>query len=80
MFVIPAFISGSLVSLLVLKAFSILFLYLINLEFAAYPTFYALMQALIVGVLIPIGSSIIPILKITKMNLTAALDYNRSKV
>ncbi|CDW85019.1 family protein [Stylonychia lemnae] len=45
-----------------------------------YPTFRAIFFSFIVGVLIPILSSIIPLMKVMSQNLTEALSYERSRV
>jgi hypothetical protein len=43
------------------------------------PTWFAIMQALLIGILIPLLSSIIPIMRVLGQNLTDALNYDRSK-
>ena len=45
-----------------------------------FPTFKAILFAIFVGVLIPILSSIIPLIEVMSQNLNDALNYQRTRV
>ena len=81
MFVIPAVSLGFIISTLLLK---VIFEYLANsddfgIHFSCYPSLYASIKALSIGVFIPLLSSIIPIRRILSSTLTEALNIDRAK-
>ena len=80
MFVIPAIILGFALSSPALKIiYSYLFSDDLGVEEEIAPDGLATLQALVIGLLIPILSSIIPIRSVLSKNLNDALDYQRSK-
>lgn len=80
LFVLPALIIGIAASFPALWAiYSNLFGESIGIKFDPVPSASAFLQALAVGILIPLFSSVIPIQSAMGRNLSDALDYNRSK-
>lgn len=78
-FVLPAVMMGFIVTFPCLQIFSEALKSKIQLEIYPVPSKSAIIQALIVGLVIPILSSIIPIRVALGKSLTDALDYQRSK-
>ena len=80
LFVIPGIVVAFLLSFPCLR---LIFFYAfedtMELKMSSEPTIYAIMNALIIGIFIPLVSSLIPIKEAMKKNLNEALDYNRSK-
>jgi hypothetical protein len=80
MFVVPALILGVALSF---PALGICFKYVFGEEltgsFAPIPDTQAIIFALSVGILIPIFSSVMPILKVLGQNLNDAINYQRSR-
>jgi FtsX-like permease family len=81
MFVIPALILGIALSF---PALAVCFIYVFTEKlqgsFVPVPSWDALLFAISVGILIPIFSSIIPVLKVLGQNLNDAINYQRSRV
>ena len=80
MFVIPAVILGFLVSFPLLK---LIYRFLLSDDLGIpnnpVPDGFAILQALIIGTVIPILSAIYPIRVVLNKNLSDSLDYSRSK-
>ena len=51
-----------------------------NFDMKVFPSSHLFIRAAFIGIVIPILSSIVPILQILKLNLIQALDYQRSKI
>ena len=80
LFVLPALLSALIVTFPVLTlVYSFLFTADLGIDSKPVPSPMAFLQALIVGLVIPVVSAIIPIRKILGKNLNDALDYQRSK-
>ena len=80
MFVLPAVITGFILSFPVIYwLYSNLFDESLGYKPSNCPSGYAVGNALFVGILIPLLSSIIPIRRALSTNLTEALDTSRSK-
>jgi hypothetical protein len=79
-FVLPAIIAGYLLSILILwLVYSLLFNAAMGVKMAPIPTFMATFYALIVGLIIPILSSLYPMRIVLSKTLTDALNYSTSK-
>lgn len=80
MFVIPSVIIGFALSFQSLYAmYKFIFSADMGLDLTPVPSGFAVMQALIIGILIPVFSSIVPIQSALKKNLNDSLDLQRSK-
>ncbi len=80
MFVLPAIILGFAMCFPALRlVYSFLFTEELGISNKPVPDSFAVLQALIIGIVIPILSSIIPIRSVLSKNLNEALDYQRSK-
>jgi ABC-type antimicrobial peptide transport system permease subunit len=81
MFVIPAIILAIIMCFPML-ALCYKFIFLVKLDngFEPVPSGKAAIFALLVGILIPLLSSIIPLLKVLGQNLNDALNYERNRV
>ena len=81
MFVLPAVTLGFIMSTALLKFIFEHFATSkdLDINFSCYPSQYAAIQALNIGVLIPLLSSIIPIIRILSGSLTEALNIDRAK-
>ena len=80
MFVLPALVLGFALCFPALKGiYTFLFTEELGLAQKPVPDGFAVLQALIIGVVIPILSSIIPIRNTLSKNLNEALDYQRSR-
>ena len=76
LFVIPGIILAFGFSFAALKAvYSFLFSSKLGIDINANPNQFAVIQALVLGILIPIFSSIMPIQSVLSKNLNDALDY-----
>ena len=79
-FVIPGFILAFFASFLILK---ILYYYEFEVRFgmklSPHPTYSAIGRSLVLGIMIPIISAILPIREVLGKNLNDALDYTHSK-
>lgn len=80
LFVLPAVLMGFAISFPCLNIFSYVMYQKLNLEVSPMLTQNAIAQALFIGIVIPLLSSIIPIRVALRKNLNDALDYQRSKV
>jgi ABC-type antimicrobial peptide transport system permease subunit len=80
LFVLPAVFMGFLMSIPALNVFSYVMYQKLNLEVSPMLTKNAIGQALFIGIVIPLLSSVIPIRVALRKNLNDALDYQRSKV
>lgn len=80
LFVLPAVLMGFIVSMPCLRVFSYVMYQKLNLEVSPMLTTNAIVQALFIGIVIPMLSSVIPIQVALRKNLNDALDYQRSKV
>ncbi|EGR31920.1 hypothetical protein IMG5_099480 [Ichthyophthirius multifiliis] len=78
-YVIPAVISGLLISIILLEIISKQLYQVLNLEISNTPTGNAFVLSLLLGIAIPLVSSIIPIREALKQTLGIALDQQRSK-
>jgi len=80
LFVVPALILGFILCSPILK---IIYGQLFDSDLGANqqvaPDGFAVLQALVIGLLIPILASVIPVRSILSKNLNDALDYQRSK-
>ncbi|TNV85125.1 hypothetical protein FGO68_gene1005 [Halteria grandinella] len=81
MFVVPALIFGVALSFPAL-ALCFIFVFTEKLEgaFAPIPSTYSIILAVSVGLLIPLFSSILPVIKVLGQNLNDAINYQRSRV
>lgn len=80
MFVLPSVIAGFALSFPTLKeVYALLFTKDMGLDYTPVPSTFAIFQALLIGILIPIISSIVPIQAALAKNLNDSLDLNRSK-
>mmetsp|Transcript_18017 Transcript_18017/g.30686 ORF Transcript_18017/g.30686 Transcript_18017/m.30686 type:complete len:557 (+) Transcript_18017:920-2590(+) len=80
MFVIPSVIFGFMLSVPTLDGiYSALFTSDMNVDAKPIPSEFAIIQALIVGLVIPLASSVAPIQSALKKNLNESLDIQRSK-
>lgn len=75
MFVLPAVLMGFTFSIPCLKIFSYVMYEQLNLEISPVLNTNAVLQALFIGVVIPLLSSVIPIRVALRKNLNDALDY-----
>jgi ABC-type antimicrobial peptide transport system permease subunit len=81
MFVTPALLLGLLMSYPALAlCFTFVFTEKLEGAFLPVPSLFSLLLAVSVGLLIPILSSIIPVLKVLGQNLNDAINYQRSRV
>lgn len=80
MFVLPSVIIGFVLSVPTLQgAYSMLFTDDMGIEKNPFPSYFAIGQALFIGLVIPLCSSVIPIQSALKKNLNDSLDIQRSK-
>lgn len=79
MFVIPSIICGFIVSFSFLQVAKYYAENELHMDFDAIPTWGSIFQALFLSTLIPLCSSILPILSVLDRNLNDALDIQRSK-
>ena len=80
MFVLPSLVFGFLCSLSTLSSINrSLFDKSMGLDQSPLPSEFAVLQALIVGLVIPLVSSIVPIQSALSKNLNDSLDLQRSK-
>ena len=73
-FVIPSIITGFTVSLISLQACKYYAENYLHMDFEATPTLFSVVQALTLSIMIPLISSILPILTVLGRNLSDALD------
>lgn len=79
-FVLPGIILAYIVSFpCLMQIYFWAFEYTLGVKMNSTPSFSACLNALFIGVLIPLVSSIIPIQEALSKNLNEALDYTRSK-
>lgn len=71
---------GFTVSIPCLRVFSYVMYQKLNLEVSPTLTPNSIVQALFIGIVIPLLSSVIPIRVALRKNLNDALDYQRSKI
>ena len=71
---------GFTVSIPCLRIFSYVMYQKLNLEVSPMLTPNSIVQALFIGIVIPLLSSVIPIRVALRKNLNDALDYQRSKI
>ena len=80
MFVIPSVIMGFVLSLpSIYFVYSMLFTEDLGFRPSILPSGYATLQALLIGIFIPLFSSIIPIKRAMSKNLTESLNVQRAK-
>ena len=80
MFVIPAVISAFILCFpLIRLIYSFLFTKDMGVTEVPAPDGFAILQAIVIGIVIPLLASIIPIRNLLGKNLNEALDYQRSK-
>ena len=80
LFVIPGIIFAFGLSFVALKGvYKFLFSEQLGIRVEPTPDRFAILQSLILGILIPILSSILPIQSVLSKNLNDALDYSRIK-
>jgi len=79
-FIVPAIIIGFIFSVIALFFISKSFKENLNLEFPIYPPLESAIEALIIGSLIPLVSSLIPIRVALAKRLNLALDAFRSEM
>lgn len=80
MFVIPSVIMGFILSIpCIFMVYSLLFTEDLGFKPSIVPDWYSTVQALLIGIFIPILSSIIPIKRALSKNLTDSLNTQRAK-
>lgn len=80
MFVLPALVFGFILSFPALAAcYSFTFSGSTGNKFAPVPSAWAVVEALAVGLFIPLVSSIVPITRVLGQNLNDALNYDRCR-
>ena len=80
MFVVPSLFVGFILAPPSIQGiYNVLFTDDMGLDLVPVPTAFSVFQALAIGILIPILSSIVPIQAAMKKNLNDSLDTQRSK-